>query len=243
MFFNELDSVENNILDGQDLTTTINQYNIKSTKFEKISKEKNNIKIKIDDLLLKQIFLIKEERIPEIIKIKNQYYLVEIKSIEEKIKPIDDPEVLKAINNQLKFQIKIESNSNLMKEINMGGFNDNKFKEFANKNNLEIKDYVISDLKDNKIFSEGFIKRIFLSEDDDINLITNSTLTKNFLILTKKTKYKDLKKDSIEYERYEAKARLNLVNRIYKNFDKNLNDKYDVVINQRTVDRIKNSFQ
>jgi len=52
-----------------------------------------------------------------------------------------------------------------------------------------------------------------------------------------------LNKDTNEYERYEAKARLDLVNRVYKNFDSKLNDKYDVEINDRTIERIKNSFQ
>ena len=125
----------------------------------------------------------------------------------------------------------------------MGGFKNNKLTEFASENNLELKDYVVSDLKDNKIFSEGIIKRIFLTEDNDINLITNSTLTKNFLIYTVKTKYKVLNKDTNEYERYEAKARLDLVNRVYKSFDNKLNDKYNVEINDRTIERIKNSFQ
>ena len=37
-----------------------------------------------------------------------------------------------------------------------------------------------------KKFEEGLVKRIFLTKDGDVNLITNSTLTKSFLISTKK---------------------------------------------------------
>ena len=55
-------------------------------------------------------------------------------------------------------------------------------------------------------------------------------------------KYKDLKKGSNEYEQYEAKARLNLVNKIYQSHDNNLNQKYKVEFNQRTIERVKNSF-
>ena len=57
-----------------------------------------------------------------------------------------------------------------------------------------------------------------------------------------KTKYKDFKKGSNEYEQYEAKARLNLVNKIYQSHDNNLNQKYKVEFNQRTIERVKNSF-
>ena len=45
---------------------------------------------------------------------------------------------------------------------------------------------------------------IFLTKNDEIDLITNSTLTKNFLILVVKTEYKSLKKNSNEYEKYDV---------------------------------------
>ena len=59
----------------------------------------------------------------------------------------------------------------------------------------------------------------------------------------KKTDYIKLDKDSNEFEQYEAKARLNLINKIYQSYDENVNQKYKVDINQRTIDRVKNSFQ
>ena len=77
----------------------------------------------------------------------------------------------------------------------------------------------------------------------EINLITNSTLTKSFLISTKKTEYKNLDKNSNEFEKYEAKARLNLINKIYQSYDESVNQKYKVELNKRTIDRVKNSFQ
>ena len=100
----------------------------------------------------------------------------------------------------------------------------------------------ISNLKQNEIFSEGIIKRIFLTKDGKIDLITDNTLTKSFLVLALKTEYKELKKESNTYEQYEAKARLNLINGIYQTHDNNLNQKYKVELNQRTIDRVKNSF-
>ena len=61
-------------------------------------------------------------------------------------------------------------------------------------------------------------------------------------MLAIKTDYKKLKKESNEYEQYEAKARLNLINKIYQSHDNNLNEKYKVELNQRTIERVKNSF-
>ena len=56
------------------------------------------------------------------------------------------------------------------------------------------------------------------------------------------TEYKDLKQKSNDYEQYEAKARLSLINKIYQSHDNKLNEKYSVELNQRTIDRVKNSF-
>ena len=107
---------------------------------------------------------------------------------------------------------------------------------------MVVSNYKISNLKQNDIFDEGLVKRIFLTKDGEINLITNSTLTKSYLISTKKTEYKKLDKSSNEFEQYEAKARLNLINKIYQSYDESANQKYKVEINQRTIDRVKNSF-
>ena len=124
----------------------------------------------------------------------------------------------------------------------MGAIDSEKFKKFASDNQLEIKEYKINNLKQNDIFSEGIIKRIFRTKDGEVDLITNNTLTKSFLVLALNTEYKELKKDSNEYEQYEAKARLSLINSIYQTHDNNLNEKYKVELNQRTIDRVKNSF-
>ena len=156
---------------------------------------------------------------------------------------MNDPEVLEALNAQLSFKQKIENNTSLAKDISLGAFKDNNFKKFADDNGLIVKDYKISNLKQNEVFDEGIIKRIFLTKDGEINLVTNSMLTKSFLISTKKTEYKKLDKNVKEFEQYEAKARLNLINKIYQSYDESANQKYKVEINQRTIDRVKNSFQ
>ena len=246
VFFKQLDKIENNILDGQNFEEAIKENNLFSKKIESINAQKederkNKIEI-LSDEVFEKAFNIKNVKTPEILKSKNKYFLVEIESIKEKLLLYNDPKVLELLNAQLSFQNKIESNRSILKDISVGGFDSKKIKEFADKNNLSLKDYVVSDLKQNEIFSEGIIKRIFLTQDGKVDLVTNSTLTKSFLILPINTKYKTLKKSSSEYERYEAKARLDLINTIYRTFDKNLNSKYDVEINQRTVERVKNSF-
>ena len=246
VFFKQLDILENKILDGQSFEEAAKENNLKITIIENIDinkKDKNNNKITtLSDDLFKRIYLIKNEKTPEIINLNNKYYLVEVKSIKRNSKPVDDPDVLKTIKAQINFKYKIESNTSLIKDISLGGFDLEKMKNFSKKNNLALIDYEISNLKQNEIFTEGLIKRIFLTKDGQVDLITDSKLEKNYLILAVKTKYKNIKKNSNEFEQYNAKARLNLVNKIYQTYDENLNQKYKVELNSRTIDRVKNSF-
>ncbi|MDA9078268.1 SurA N-terminal domain-containing protein [Pelagibacteraceae bacterium] len=246
-FFKQLDLIENKVLDGQTFDETTVANNLKIIEFNKINANKedeNKKKIeKLPDNLFNKIFTIKNTQSPDVINIEGKYYLAEVKDSEKKNKTMDDPEVMEALNAQLSFKEKIENNTSLAKDISLGAFENDNFKKFADDNGLEVKNYKISSLKQNEIFNDGMIKRIFLTNDGEINLITNNTFTKSFLISTKKTEYKTLDKNSNEFEQYEAKARLNLINKIYQSYDENVNQKYKVELNQRTIDRVKNSFQ
>jgi len=245
-FFKQLDIIENNVLDGQSFEETAKANNLKIIEFNKINaKKENEEKKKIENLpdnLFNKIYNIKTPQSPEVINLESKYYLAEIKDEEKKNRPMNDPEVLEALNAQLSFKEKIDNNTSLAKDISLGAFDGENFKKFADDNGLLVKDYKISNIKQNDVFDEGIVKRIFLTKDGDINLITNSTLTKSFLISTKNTEYKKLDKKGNEFEQYEAKARLNLINKIYQSYDENANQKYKVEVNQRTIDRVKNSF-
>ena len=243
--FKQLDIIENYVLDGQSFDETVQNDNLESIIVKKINANKedeNKNKVKnISDNLFKKIYSMNSIKSPEIINLDNKYYIAEISNI-EKNRVFNDPEVQDALNAQLNFKNKIENNTSILKDISMGALDKEKFRKFASEYQLEIKDYTIKNLKQNEIFSESILKRIFLTKDNEIDLITNNTLTKNFLILVLKTEYKKLKKDSNEYEQYEAKARLNLINEIYKSHDMSLNEKYKVELNQKTIERVKNSF-
>ena len=244
-FFKQLDNIENNILDGQTFDETVQNDNLNTVLIKKIDSNKqdeNKNKIKnLSDDLFKKVYNFNVKS-PEIVSFDNKYYIAEVSSVERKNKPLNDAEVQKALIAQLSFKNKIENNTSIIKDISMGAFDQKKFSKFAEDNKLEIRDYKIDNLKQNEIFSEDIIKRIFLLNDEKIKLITNNTLTKSFIVLAIKTDYKKLKKESNEYEQYEAKARLNLINKIYQSHDNNLNKKYEVELNQRTIDRVKNSF-
>ena len=245
-FFKQLDILENNVLDGQSFNDVVDEKNLKNIKITSIDskkKDKDNNEVKnISDELFQKINSIQNEKSPQILKIKNKYFIAEIETVERKKKSLDNPDVLKILNAQVSFLNKIEKNTSIVKDISMGGFDKNKIEKFAGDNKLEIKDYTITSMKENEIFSEGIIKRIFEMKDGTVDLITDSKLTNNFLVLSFKTNYKKLDRNSDKFEQYQAKAKLDLVNKIYGIYDVNLNQKYKVELNRKTIDRVKNSF-
>ena len=67
-------------------------------------------------------------------------------------------------------------------------------------------------------------------------------LKDNFIIYVKETKLPKIKKEDENYDNYKLKAKLRLANDIYNIYDLSLNKKYNVEINNKSLNRIKNSF-
>jgi len=245
-YFKIIDSIENDILDGKDIKLVSKTINLNLKKTNLLNKQKKNIDgVKneiLNDELFNRIFLIKNKNKPELIKLKNKYYLAEVTEVLKKEKGLKNKEVLDSIYKQIDIKEKIENNTTIVKQISEGKFNKEQMVKYAKENKLDIKNLVVSNIKDNSIFTEGLIKRIFNTKDGQINLITDSLLKNNFIVLTEKTEFIKIKKNTQEFNQYKAKAKLGFANEIYKVYDNNLNEKYKVELNNKTIDRIKNSF-
>ena len=126
--------------------------------------------------------------------------------------------------------------------MSVGIFNKEQFQKFGKKNKLKIKRIVIKNIKDEATFNSDIIKEIFKIKDGELQLITNSEFSKNYIILSEKTEKLPFSKNDKDFDQYKRKARLNLANEIYGDFDKTVNNKYDVEINENVLTRIKNTL-
>ena len=245
-YFNKVNIIENDILDGKSIQNVANENNLQlkvteSINFQRENKEGGKIK-NIDTVLFKKIFSNTKTGNPELINLGNKYYIGEITKIEKINRDLNNKEVKEAISKQVRINNIIEGNSKIVKDITIKNFTTSNMDKFAKKNNLNIKELIVSDLKDTKNFTEGVIKRIYETKDGELNLITDSRLSQNYIIHTIKTELKKLDKKSDDFKKYESKARLNFANNIYNTYDKSVNIKYNIVLNNKTIDRIKNSF-
>ena len=244
-YFEKLDELENKILDGNDFDNLIDgkENNIKSFDFLNARKTKRDgSSADIDDLLFNKIFSIKQKRIPEIITINNKYFLVEITEKENIILNLKDKDLRKTINAQLNVRYKIEENNKLREMIDGKKFDKNQMLKLAKDNNLEIKNLKIQNINDNKQFDENLIKKIYSQTSGDIFLVTDEILSKNFLIRIVSEIFPEINENSDNFKKYIKRANNQYVANIYSSYDKLINSKYKIDINQKVLERLKNSF-
>ena len=245
-YFKKIDEIENAILDGGKMSNFVKEFNLSLIVLNEINRLKKDktgkIITKIDSNLFIKFFSPKILNQPELININNKYYLSEIVNVDKITRTLEDKEIKEAIVSQLKTKHIIESNTKIIKDMSEGIFNNEQFQKFSKDNNLEIKKITIRDIKNETIFNSGIIKEIFKVNDGDLQLITDSLLTKNYIILAEKTEKLPFDKNTKNYEKYKTKAKFSLANQIYTTFDKTINDKYVVKINEKVLNRIKNTF-
>ena len=123
-----------------------------------------------------------------------------------------------------------------------GKFKKEQFDKFAKDNVIEIKKIILKDIKDETIFTSGMIKEIFKVKDGELQLVTDSAFSKNYIIFAQETKKLPFNKNTKDYAKYKSKSKLSVANQIYATFDKTINDKYNVEINQKVLSRIKNTL-
>ena len=245
-YFKKIDQIENQILDGKQLENFVKEFNLNVTSINETDinkKDKSGKEIqKIDNNLFNKIFNQTETNKTILISQNNKYYLSNISSIEEITKPLEDKEVKEAILFQLKIKNIAEKNTNIVKEMSEGNFKKEQFNQFSKDNNLEIKKLTLKNISDESVFNKDIIKEIFKLKDSELQLITNSTLSKNYIIYSVSTEFKPLDKNNKNFKEYEAKAKLKLANTIYSIYDTTINDKYEININQKVFNRIKNTL-
>ena len=245
-YFKKINEIENKVLDNFNFAQIKSEYNldVKETGLVNKSKEKNGskTKIEINDKIFKKFFEIEQEKSLRFLDTEGKFYLAQVIKKITNDKSFEDKDVQESIKAQILIKTKIENNAKFAKEISLKNFNRNKINNFAKKNNLEIKSIILNNLDENKIFNKGIIKRIFETDNNEINFITDNLLKNNFIIYTKKTDLAKIKRSDAKYNDYKLKAKLKMANEIYNNYDLSLNNSYNVEINNKTLSRIKNSF-
>tara|TARA_B110000211_G_scaffold123228_1_gene142149 strand:+ start:179 stop:1633 length:1455 start_codon:yes stop_codon:yes gene_type:complete len=245
-YFKKIDEIENGVLDGIKMNDFVKEYSLSLKIIESVNvlkkDKKGNDLIDVGKELFSKIYNIKDTNKLELININNKYYLSEVLNIEKISRGLEDKKIKEAIVSQLKLKHTIENNAKIVKEMSEDKFSQAQFLKFSKDNNLEVEKTTIKNINNEDIFNSGIIKEIFKINDGELQLITNSQFTKNYIVLAEKTEKLNFNVNHKDYEKYKSKARLNLANQIYSEYDKTVNNKYDIEINENVLNRIKNTL-
>ena len=231
-FFDKIDQIEIDISNEIDFETIISNLDIEPIKISnfRYSKEKNEIE--------KKIFELRNNKI-DLFESNNDFIVYNINSIEQREPNINDDKIKDEITNLILERKKFSYNQSLFKKISDKNFNDSDFLDLGE--NL-INKITINSIKDNKKFEINAIELLYSLPVNSFTLINDE---KNNIYLAKIINYQD---KNINFDNKEIKEYINKQNSknkqsILKSYDLLLNAKYDIVLNQKTIERVKNFFQ
>jgi peptidyl-prolyl cis-trans isomerase D len=231
-FFDKVDEIENNILNGVNFDQIISEFNLNSIIINdyKFSDDSNEIE--------KKIYEVRKNNY-DIFDNNDNFIIYNINSLNKRKPNINDKQTKNDILKLVVQKNKFDYNKKLFELISEKNFDNNDFLKLAKG---QIKFLTLNSIKDNKKFDINSVQLLYSLPIDAFTLINDEN--KN-VYLGKIKNYKDIEieKNSDEFKSYIAKENTNIKNSILKSYDLLLNSKYKVDINQKAINNVKNLFQ
>ena len=126
----------------------------------------------------------------------------------------------------------------MFQKIDEKNFNNESFVEMGSNN---IKTILLNSIKDNNKFDINAVELLYSLPLNSFTLI-NDEMSNIYLAKIKSFQNETMVNNDKSNE-YAVKQNLNLKNNMLKSYDLYLNSRYNVKLNQKTIERVKNFFQ
>ena len=229
-FFDKIDDIEVQISNNVDIDEILEEYNIKTTNIQNFKFSPNEKEIE------KKIFRSRNIEF-DIFEYENDYILYKIKKTEEREPSLNDPQIKKEILELVYQKNKFDFHNKLLEKIDKKEFSNDEFSKMAGNN---VESLLLNSIKDNKKFK---IEAVELLYSLPVNAFTLINDDKNNIYLAKIKKIYDKQINDENLKEYSVKQESIFKNNILKSYDLLLNKKYNVVLNQKTIERVKNFFK
>jgi len=230
-FFDKIDQIEEDISNETKFENIIGDLNIKPVIIRdfKFSSNVNEVE--------KKIFESRNNDF-DIFENGNDYILYKINNINQREPDLNDEETKNDIIELVSKKNKFDYNKKLLDRIRNKEFNNSDFLKMGSKGKIET--IKLNSVKDNKKFEINAVEILYSLAVNSFTLINDE---KNNIYLAKVKEFQNPinKKETIA--EYSNKENSNIKNSILKSYDIFLNDKYEVELNQKTLERVKNYFQ
>ncbi|MDA0870696.1 MAG: peptidylprolyl isomerase [Proteobacteria bacterium] len=243
LFFKKISEIENNILENKNFLEIAEKYNLNNKNAFTINKSGYLINSEksadLDQKIIEKLFNLNDNFKTDLVETKGKFYLLTLKKIIPPKSLLLNEKTKKFIINDMKLKKlseKIKSINNEIKEAKK-----DLFEEIQKKENLTLKEiFFKSRFEANKLFSQSNIQQIFQKKlNENLLLETNGEF---YLVKVNKENYSA---DTISAEKkqlYEKQVISDFSNQILFLFDKILNEKYKVKINEKVLNRIISSI-
>ena len=230
-FFDKIDQIEIDISNELPFESIVTNFNLNSKKIKdfRFTYDKSDIE--------KKIFEARNIEF-DIIELKDDYILYKIMKSEKRSPNLEDLSLRGEILGLMYEKNKYEYNKNLIKKIDEKNFNNESFEEMGNNN---IKTILLNSIKDDNKFDINAVELLYSLPLNSFTLI-NDEMSNIYLAKIKNFQNETMvNKDKLN--EYVGKQNSNLKNNMLKSYDLYLNSRYDVKLNQKTIERVKNFFQ
>jgi peptidyl-prolyl cis-trans isomerase D len=231
-FFDKIDQVENDILNGIEFDAITSKLNLNAKKIEDYKYSETS------DEVLKKIYSVRANKF-DIFENSENYVIYKIENLEMKKPDLSDDQTKKEILELVTQKNKFDYNRSLLEKIRDKNFTE---EDFVNLGTNEIQFLKLNSIKDNKKFEINSVQMLYSLPLKSITLI-NDENANIYLAKINSHDNADLQLSSEDYDQYSSKENTRIKNGILKTYDLFLNQKYNVDINQAAINNVKNLFQ
>ena len=231
-FFDEIDKIENQISEEADFKTILENIKVEvkeKTEYAPTSEVQTNESL---------IYQNKSTKL-NLIENGDNFLLYKINKEYDKSPNLNDDitkgELLELIYQKGKFDF----NRKILEEIQSKQFNNSKFEDLGSNNLLKAE---IKTITDDAIFEINSVKVLYTLPVNSFTLI-NDKDNNIFLVKITDSKKNFFNKSDENYIQFVKNQNTNNRNSILQSYDQLLNNKYQVKVNQKSVDRVKNYFK
>ena len=230
-YFDEIDEIENKISQGNTFGSILEDINVDVVEVSEFAPSSNK---KINEDL---IYSKKASKI-DLIENGDNFIFYNIDNEYDRPPDLND-EIIKAeIANLIYQKGKFDFNRKIIEEIQNKEFDNSKFEELAGSN----KQYSsINSVEDDKIFDINSVKMLYSIPKNSFALVNKEK--KIFLVKVTGSNKNLVNKNDDKYIQFVSKQNTNKRKSILQSYDQLLNTKYQVQLNQKTIERIKNYFK
>jgi len=231
-FFDVIDEIDNKISKNVDFKTITNELDIDVITIN------DYINLENKETIENKIYNSRKDNI-EILEDNGTFIFYQIDSVIQKLPNLNDERFVKQITNLLFQKEKFEFNKDILSQLDKNEFNQASFDKLGSG---EVEKTQLNSIKDINKFENNSVKILYTLPINTFTLIADR---EDNIFVAKVIKFEDTKisQDSNILNAIANEASAENRNGILKSYDYLLNNKYEVIVNEKTLDRVKNYFK